>query len=195
MRITGGIYGRRILKVPGGDLRPTQDKVRAALFSILAERTPGCAFLDLFAGSGAVGIEALSRGARAVGWVEANRHTLATLRHNVETLTGPTDTGNTASLRFHGADVFTFLKKQLEPEKYDIIFADPPYDRQNRLEWTARILDAVRDSGRLGPGGWVIIEEPVGSISGTPAGWSRVKEKAYGGTRLTFYAMQGGTTQ
>jgi len=88
MRITGGIYCRHEIKVPKVGCRPTQDMVREALFSILGARIANCRFLDLFAGSGAVGLEALSRGAESVCWVESNRRTLALLKGNVERIAG-----------------------------------------------------------------------------------------------------------
>ena len=87
MRITGGEFGGRNLKVPKSDaIRPTQDRVREALFNIIQCEVPGCDFLDLFAGSGAVGLEALSRGAKSVTFVEANRRHLAVLNENLTSL-------------------------------------------------------------------------------------------------------------
>ena len=85
MRVTGGEFCGRILAVPGsGAIRPTQDRVRAALFNILAPESAGAEFLDLFAGSGAVGIEALSRGAERAVFVERDRRNLAVLKGNLE---------------------------------------------------------------------------------------------------------------
>ena len=87
MRVTGGEFCGRILAVPGsGAIRPTQDRVRAALFNILAPEIAGAEFLDLFAGSGAVGIEALSRGAGRAVFVERDRRNLAVLKGNLEML-------------------------------------------------------------------------------------------------------------
>ena len=87
MRVSGGALGGRRIEVPGGDrVRPTQDMVRQALFSSLAALVPECRFLDLFAGSGAVGLEAWSRGAAHVTWVERDPRTLAVLRGNVASL-------------------------------------------------------------------------------------------------------------
>ena len=84
MRITGGSFGGRNLLVPKSDeIRPTQDRVREALFNIIQFEVPGCDFLDLFAGSGAVGIEALSRGAASVTFVEQNRRHVAVLEKNL----------------------------------------------------------------------------------------------------------------
>ena len=79
MRITGGTLARRNIKVPGKDVRPTTDMVREALFSIIAMRLPDCSVLDLFAGSGVIGIEAWSRGAGKVCGVESERHVLKVL--------------------------------------------------------------------------------------------------------------------
>ena len=114
--------GRRI-KAPDGAVRPTQDRVREALFSMLGDRVPGCRFLDLFAGSGAVGIEAWSRGAAFVCWIEAHPRVCAVLKKNVSDLCD----GRTRVLRCNAEP---FLKKWLEEEPFHIIFADPPYQRQ-----------------------------------------------------------------
>ena len=84
MRISGGAFGGMVLKTPKtGDIRPTQDRVREAVFNIIRNEVPGCDFLDLFAGSGAVGLEALSRGAKSATFVEHNRRHAAVLRENV----------------------------------------------------------------------------------------------------------------
>ena len=85
MRITGGTGRGRRLKVPAGEkVRPTSDKVKQALFNILGDRVPGSTFLDLFAGAGGVGIEALSRGADRVVFVDGDRESLDVVKHNIE---------------------------------------------------------------------------------------------------------------
>ena len=86
IRITAGEWRGRQLKVPHGDVRPAQDRVRLAVFSSLADRVPGARVLDLFAGTGAYGLESLSRGAASVIWVENDRRVLAVLRENIESL-------------------------------------------------------------------------------------------------------------
>ncbi|HEU4879377.1 MAG TPA: 16S rRNA (guanine(966)-N(2))-methyltransferase RsmD [Gemmatimonadaceae bacterium] len=121
MRIVAGQWrGRRIEAPPGRDVRPTLDRVREAWMSILQHDIPGSKVLDLFAGSGALGLEALSRGARSVDFVESDSGAIRVLRKNIETL-GPTDASDV-----HRADALRYVDKLSENE-YDIAFADPPY--------------------------------------------------------------------
>lgn len=117
MRITGGEAKSRIIKVPQG-IRPTQDKVRAAIFDILGERVVDTVFVDLFAGSGSVGIEALSRGARKVIFVEKSRRTLRILKENLKLLNYTTK-----------SKVIEKDALKVKVGECDIIFADPPYDK------------------------------------------------------------------
>ena len=131
MRVTGGIVGGRTVKVPRGDkVRPTQDRVRQALFSSLAARIPGSRFLDLFAGSGAVGLEAWSRGAALVCWVESDAKVFEVLQGNVVALCGSASGhAEEQEWRVIRSDVFRFLNGLQGAAGYDIVFADPPYDR------------------------------------------------------------------
>ena len=121
MRIVAGQWrGRRIEAPPGRDVRPTLDRVREAWMSILQHDLPGSRVLDLFAGSGALGLEALSRGAEFADFVENDARTLRVLRENVESL------GAAELLEIHRYDALKFASK-LETNVYDIAFADPPY--------------------------------------------------------------------
>lgn len=124
MRVTGGILRGRRIMVPGNLARPSQDRVREALFSVLGNAVEGAEFLDLFAGTGAVGLEAWSRGAGFVCWVESNRRVLSLLRSNLRLLCGDSST-----TQIVGADAARFLRKGLAKRRFDIIFADPPYDK------------------------------------------------------------------
>lgn len=117
MRITGGEFKGRVLKIPK-KICPTQDKVREAIFNILGDEVKDSKFLDLFAGSGSVGIEALSRGAREVVFVDKAKSILKILKENLEA------TGKTAFSKVICRDAL-----KVELEGYDIVFADPPYDR------------------------------------------------------------------
>ena len=113
MRITGGEFGGRNLKVPKSDaIRPTQDRVREAVFNIIQFEVAGSDFLDLFAGSGAVGLEAFSRGARSVTFVEANRRHLSVLKENL-TLLCSTSTSDFASLV--SADAYRWISTYAGP--------------------------------------------------------------------------------
>ncbi|UCF18964.1 MAG: 16S rRNA (guanine(966)-N(2))-methyltransferase RsmD [Gemmatimonadota bacterium] len=121
LRIVAGRWGRRRLKAPPGRrVRPTSERAREAWLNRLAADLPGATVLDLFAGSGALGLEALSRGARHVTLVEISRRALRSLRDNVEALDAA------AEVTIVSADVFRFLEG-VAPEAFDIALADPPY--------------------------------------------------------------------
>ena len=121
MRIVAGQWrGRRIEAPPGRDVRPTLDRVREAWMSILQKEIPGSRVLDLFAGSGALGLEALSRGASHVEFIESGAKALTVLRRNIEVL----DPGEKAYVR--RADALRFASS-LDHSAYDLAFADPPY--------------------------------------------------------------------
>jgi 16S rRNA (guanine966-N2)-methyltransferase len=121
--IAGEFKGRR-LKTPASDkVRPTADRVREAWFSILARSLRGARVLDLFAGTGALGLEALSRGARTADFVEVHRLALAALKANIEALKAED------RVAVHRVDALKFAER-LEPGQYDVAFADPPYASQ-----------------------------------------------------------------
>jgi len=199
MRITGGnLRGRKVL-VPRTGVRPTQDRVREALFSSLQTRLGGACFLDLYAGSGVVGLEAWSRGAAVVQWVEADRRTFRLLKANIEDLCGMGDKAvDSNEVRCSGADVFVFLKRGLADGRFDIIFADPPYEKEAGANsgcrdsfscegGAGRLLAAVRDACVLSPGGIMILEQGANEPSPETEGWTVVRDKVYGGTRLLSY--------
>ncbi len=135
VRIVSGRWGGRRLKVPGGpDVRPTSERVREAWMSILGPELEGATVLDLFAGSGALGLEALSRGARVATFVENSRKVAELLRANIEAL----DAGSAADLVID--DAFKFITS-LQPRAFDIALADPPYSRG----LAARLLQRFRE--------------------------------------------------
>jgi 16S rRNA (guanine966-N2)-methyltransferase len=121
LRVIAGEFGGRRLKAPAGRLvRPTGDRVKEAWFSILQQSIPDARVLDLFAGSGALGFEALSRGAVSVDFVEQHKASLATIRDNAATLKVE------ARVTIHRSDAMRFAAR-LQPGAYDVAFADPPY--------------------------------------------------------------------
>ncbi len=125
MRIIGGEYRSRTIRMPKGvDMRPTQDKVRGAVFNILGDLS-GANALDLFAGSGALGIEALSRGCRSATFVDNNAGCVETIRSNLLSLNRDENMYNI--IKANALSVLPRLEK--EPEKFDIVFLDPPYYR------------------------------------------------------------------
>lgn len=156
MRIVGGAWGsRRIEPPPDPRARPTTDRVREAWMAILGERLRGAGVVDLFAGSGAMGLEALSRGAARCDFVELSPPSLAALHRNLALLGAPEE-----SARVHRADALRFAAR-LAPLAFDVAFADPPYTTAHaariaalfRERPFARILGVEHDAHEdVGPG-------------------------------------------
>lgn len=183
MRITGGVFGGRKIRVRGSGLRPTQDRVREALFNRLAPVVGGSFFVDLFAGSGAVGLEAVSRGAARTIWVEQDRKTWQILRENVAAIAGDALTGDVVC-----DDVFRWLRRTAGGDaKADIIFADPPY-RQDLTP--GRVLAATGAAGCLKAGGMLVLEQDAGADEEQVEGWALRDARVYGQTRICFFQIQ-----
>ncbi len=189
MRITGGMFGGRRLKqaVVGPGVRPTQDRVREALFSSLAGRLPGCSFLDLYAGTGAVGIEAWSRGARRVCWVERSVGVFRVLKEQIQALADE-DAG--VQLEPLCMDAMQFCRRKATVASFDLIYADPPYARGG-AGVAADLLVAVGHSGLLAADGVLILEQGAAEAAPCPPeGWSLLRERRYGGSCLRMYGKE-----
>ena len=173
MRIVAGEWRGRRIKAPAGDkVRPTADRVREAWMSIVQPWLPGASVLDLFAGSGALGLEALSRGAASAVFVEIAPPSLRALSDNIEAL-GASDT---ATVR--RADALRFAES-LPPHAFDVAFADPPYGHGAALR-LAELWQATPFARVIG------IEHRVGERM-PPGGEAR----RYGSTAVTFYESDG----
>lgn len=187
MRITGGQFGGRNLKVPKSDLiRPTQDRVREAVFNIIQFELPGKDFLDLFAGSGAVGIEALSRGADKVVFVEKERRHLAVLKENLSALRLEEQSGSPDVI---AADVYAFINRYSGPG-FDIVFADPPYALGEEKGY-ASVLATAAARGLVRPGGLFIAEMTAVQNAEETPGWELVRDRIYGKTRICLWRRAG----
>jgi 16S rRNA (guanine966-N2)-methyltransferase len=150
--IAGALRGRRIEAPEGLATRPTSDRLRETLFNVLAPRIQGAAFLDLYAGSGAVGVEALSRGARQVIFVERAPAALKVLRTNLEQL------GLTSGYRVRAERAASFLRgPRADAMEFDLVFLDPPYDEDAEYETALGLLGG--DASRHLAGGAVAIAE------------------------------------
>jgi 16S rRNA (guanine(966)-N(2))-methyltransferase RsmD len=183
-RIIGGEGKGRRLKAPRGlDTRPTGARVRQTLFDILAPRLPGCRFLDAFAGAGAVGLEALSRGAALVVLVDNAARAVAVLRANAEALAKAG-----GQIRIVRQDARAALPALAEAgERFDVIFVDPPYDSdlyEAALEETGR-------TGLLAEEGVLVAEHfHKRSLPERIGGLARSREVRVGDHRLSFYRRQ-----
>jgi len=192
MRVTGGEMRGRAIRVPRADVRPTQDRVREALFSSLQNLIPDSRFLDLFAGSGAVGLEAWSRGAAEVCWVEESGHVYKVLQKNVDLLCGDEFRSSLKTVR---SDVFGFLARPAAAPEFDIIFADPPYVkawREKDLPTPSELMAAVLKSGLLEPDGIMVLEQGAKEDPPQIEGWEMIRDKRYGAAQLRFFRQKEG---
>ncbi|HWZ51679.1 MAG TPA: 16S rRNA (guanine(966)-N(2))-methyltransferase RsmD [Granulicella sp.] len=183
MRVIAGTHRSRQLVSPRGTAtRPTSDRLRETLFNILAPRILDCRFLDLYAGTGAVGIEAISRGAAHVWFTETAATAIAALRANLTAL--KITTGFTLEERGTGA-LLERLAKSLNPATaIDIVFLDPPYEAAAEYETTLNLLGSARGRQILSPDALVIAEHA--SKSPLP--------QRYGGLHHTRLLKQGDAT-
>ena len=173
MRVVAGkLRGRRLEAPPGRATRPTADRVREALFSILGD-IEGLRVLDLFAGSGALGIEALSRGAAAAVFVDSSGRAVATIRRNLQALS--------LEAPVHRRDALAFLAADAGAAPFDLAFLDPPYDSADRL---AAPL-AERLPARLTGDARIVTESDKRHPLSLP--FPLVRERVYGDTRIAVY--------
>ncbi|HVF58305.1 MAG TPA: 16S rRNA (guanine(966)-N(2))-methyltransferase RsmD [Thermoanaerobaculia bacterium] len=178
LRISGGALRGRAVAVPPG-ARPTEGRVREALFSIWADRLPGARFLDLFAGSGAVGIEAASRGAARVLCLEDDARAVRTLRANIKEVGG--EEGQIAAWRVPLPRGLSRLVEQGEAP-FDLIFADPPYAFTEYAELLRRLAPLLAEDGEA-----AIEHSARAPLAEEVAGLTRVDDRRYGETALSFY--------
>jgi 16S rRNA (guanine966-N2)-methyltransferase len=175
--IAGSAKGISLQAVPGGGTRPISDRVKEALFSILGDSIADARVLDLFAGTGGVGIEALSRGAEQAVFVDKDQKATATIRANLQR------TRLEAGARVVRTDVFKFLGGQ--PESFDLIYIAPP---QYQGLWSKTVLALESEPGWLYPGGLVVVQifpkelEPLALIT-----LCLTDQRRYGSTLLCFY--------
>ncbi|MGC9158790.1 MAG: 16S rRNA (guanine(966)-N(2))-methyltransferase RsmD [Terracidiphilus sp.] len=197
MRVIAGFLRSRTLQAPAGlATRPTSDRLRETLFNVLGGRVQGAVFLDLYAGSGAVGIEALSRGARRVEFVEQSSAALKVLRANLARL------DLNAGFGIHAASVRAFLGRTAgaaagprdrgEREPADLVFLDPPYDATAEYAATMGLLGAAA-SGLLAAGALVVAEHRRSTggkrfLEDRHGRLERVRLLEQGDAALSFYA-------
>lgn len=179
IRIVSGTAGGLFIRSPQKfSSRPTQERVREAFFSSIASMLPGASFLDIYAGSGAVGIEALSRGAAATTFIEKNRNYCKTIQNNLK------------HCRLQGTvmcqDAESFLIGR-PTRKFDIIFADPPYDQKTPDLDTLPFASYLHH--HLAPGGLLVWEHDLHSRWNSPESLEIRKVKKMGETRLSYLEL------
>lgn len=179
MRVIAGSAGGLALRLPKTDLRPTMDVVKGAIFSSLGELIVGARVLDLFAGSGALGIEALSRGAAAVTFVENERRAVASIERNLR----ETQLRGTVQ----PMDVFRFLDRFSAPGAYHLILADPPYAKApGERDFTPELIGSEPLRLALAPGGVFVLEHLPGARLALREVWECFRQKRYGATEVAF---------
>ena len=180
MRVIAGRAGGVRLMSPKNGVRPTMDRVKAAIFSSLGEIVIGARVLDLFAGTGALGIEALSRGADSALFVDEDRQSVSAIEKNLS----KTHLGG----RVRQQDVFGFLKNaSATAEKFQIVFADPPYDKMKSGEsFTEKLLANGAIPWLLERDGVFVLEKRPGEDVPSTKLWQVNRQKTYGATEVLF---------
>ncbi len=179
MRVTGGtLKGRTLRTIPGLSTRPTTDKIRQSIFNILMNDIEDASVLDIFAGSGALGIEALSRGAASTVFIESGRKQIENIQNNLMALdlkAGVFDCEYIAACR----------SLQSDNRKFDLIFADPPYEKIKPSE----VIETVLQYDLLENNGLLIIEHKAGQAEKSDL-MEMLKKRKFGQTEVSFYVRK-----
>lgn len=180
MRVIAGSAGGIQLSVPKRGVRPTMDRVKAAIFSSLGDAVIDARVLDLFAGSGGLGIEALSRGAASAIFVDEDRQSIAAIEKNL--------VKTNFQARVRQQDVFDFLKRVSPTERFEIVFADPPYEKMKSGEgFTEKLLSNEALLQLLDPNGLFVLEKRLAERISKTKRWELVRGKKYGATEVLFF--------
>lgn len=176
--IAGRLRGRRVDAPRKSDTRPTYDRVRESVFAIIGPRIEGATVLDLFAGSGVLGIESISRGARSAVLVDIDQAAVGTVRGNVERL----GIGQACDVR--RGDALELLGRDALGGPFGLVFVDPPY----RSGLQAAVLDLLGEPGRLRPGTLVVVEHGArDDLPESGGSLALVRRERYGSTAVSFY--------
>lgn len=179
--IAGRAKGRRLQMVPGDTTRPIPDRVKESLFNILGADIVGAQFLDLFAGTGAVGIEALSRGAARAVFLDRASAAVRTIRSNLET------SGLLVGAEVIQTDAFSWLDR-VTGQQFEYVYVAPP---QYQDLWSKALEALDRSAGILAPDAWVIVQMHPKEFRSLPlASLTLQDERRYGSTLLAFYAAE-----
>ena len=185
--IAGTARGRRILSVPKTMMvKPISGRMRQSLFDILRTKVTASHFLDLFAGTGAVGLEALSRGAERVCFVEKDPRCMKVIERNLEHL-GLSD--RAVAFRGNVLGPLDWIPFRAGVERFDLVFLGPPYrDEENRpLAYSGIVLANIAAAGLLAADGWVVVQRHKKEAVPVPKGLASFREARYGDTVMTFF--------
>jgi len=188
MRIIAGSAGSVPLQVPRTLTRPTTDRVRESLFAALGNLVPGARVLDLFAGSGSLGLESLSRGAASVDFVESQGAACEAIAQNLQKT-------KLAGGKVHRREVLSFLGS-VPAERYELVFADPPYAREEKdRDLLAALLSSAKLASALAPGGLLVLESLASASLPESPLWFPKDERVYGTTKVSFLAPRPPVTR
>src|SRR4030095_13003766 len=180
MRVTSGSARGTVLHAPRTGMRPTMDRVKEAIFSSLQDVIHEGRILDLFAGTGGLGIEALSRGAKSAVFVESHGPTVEVLRRTLQKthLTG----------EVHPMDVFSYLDRMAPAAAFDVILADPPYAKApGERDFASELLCGASLRRALAPDGIFVLEHLPNVDLPHSDEWACIRDKRYGATSVAFF--------
>ena len=177
--IAGEKRGRRLTEFTGDDVRPTTDRVRESMFNIIQSFIPDAEVLDLFSGSGALSLEALSRGAKSACCVDIDARSLGIIKKNAEA------TGYTDRCEFINRSCFDFLEKS--DKRFDIIFLDPPYNKG----FIEPVTRKIAENNTLNDNGIIVLESDGTDFRGDIKGFRIYRQRKYGRTYITVYMREG----
>lgn len=173
--ISGSRRGHRLFEFKGQDIRPTTDRVKEAIFSMIAEHIPKASVLDMFSGSGALSLEMISRGAERAVLIDKDKRSVEVIKKNISSL------GFEDSCEVLNASCFDYIRRS--NERFDVIFLDPPYNKG----FIEEALGAIIKNGALAPDGIIVLESDNTDFRNEFPGLEMWKQKRYGRTYITVY--------
>lgn len=176
--ISGSRRGHKLLEFDGMDVRPTTDRVKESIFNLIQEYIPESVCLDMFAGSGALSFEAVSRGAKRAVMLDKDKRSIDIIKKNTESL------GFWDECEIINTDCFKYAWKA--EEKFDIIFLDPPYNKG----FIEPVLSMIVEKDLLNDGGIVVLESDDTDFAGEAEGLAAQKQRKYGRTFITIYQKE-----
>ena len=176
--IAGSRRGHKLLEFQGDSVRPTTDRVKESVFNLIRDYVSDSVCLDMFAGSGALSFEAISRGASGAVLLDTDKRSVEIIRRNAASL------GFEEQCEIRNEDCFIYAERT--GEKFDIIFLDPPYNKG----FIEPVLDKIAEKELLADGGIIVLESDNTDFSGEREGLAVLKQRRYGRTYITVYEKQ-----